>query len=321
MSPLLRRLLPVAVSLSLVAYLAATIDLRAALAHLSFDTALRFAGPLLLWNLATLAIESHCLHRVTAACGHPIEHLAAARIKAACYLLSLLHYTAGAAALSWLLRRRMQTGLAVAVSAVFLIALLDMGSVVGLAALAAAALPEAGAALRGGLLAGLSLAALGGFAFLRAPRTLGLLEPLRALPVLQAARTIRTGWLLELAALRVLFVASYVALTAALFRAFDVEFTLVALAMKVAILLAISAVPIAAAGIGTAQLAFVTLFRGSAPDAELLSMSVLLSLGLTLARALLGLVFSRELVRDVVALQSSTRAESTRSSRDDSRRR
>ena len=321
MSSLLRRALPVVVSLSLVAYLAATIDLRAAADHLSLATTLRFAGPLLLWNFATLAIESHCLHRVTAATGRPIAHLAAARIKAACYLLSLLHYTAGAAALSLLLRRRMETSLVAAVSAVSLIALLDMGSVVGLAALAAAALPEAGAALRGGLLAGLSLAVVGGFVFLRAPRALGPLEPLRALAVLQAARTIRTRWLLELAALRVLFVASYVALTAALFRAFDVDFELVALAMKVAVLLSISALPIAAAGIGTAQLAFVTLFRGSAPEPELLSMSVLLSLGLTLARALLGLLFSRELVREVVALQSSTRAESTRSSRDASRRR
>lgn len=321
MKRVLRRGLPVVVSLALLGYLAATIDLRAALAHLSLDTALRFAGPLLLWNFATLAIEAHCLHRVTAACGHAVSRLAAARIKAACYLLSLVHYTAGAAALSLLLRRRMETGLTEALSAVFVIVLLDMGSVIGLAALAAAGLPDAGAALRGGLLLALAAAVVAGFAFLRTPRSLGPLDALRNIEVLRVARTLPMARLLELVALRVVFVASYVALTAALFRAYDVGFEPVALAMKVAILLAISALPIAAAGLGTAQLAFVTLFRGSAPDAELLSMSILLSIGLSLARALLGLAFARELVREVLALQSSMRAASTRSSRDDSRRR
>ncbi len=317
----LRPALPVAVSISLLVYLARTIDLRAALDHLSLETALRFAAPLLLWNFATLAIEAHCLHRVTAACGRAIDRATAARIKAACYLLNLLHYAAGAAALALLLRRRMGTSLAEAASAVFLIALLDIGSVIGLAVLATAWQPEVAAALRGGLLVALLLCVAGGFAFLRTRRSLGPLERIRDLEVLRAARTIPARRLVELLLLRILFVASYVALTAALFRAFDVEIGLVPLAMKVAILLAISALPIAAAGLGTAQLAFVTLFAGSASDAELLSMSVLLSIGITLARALLGLAFSRELAREALDLQSSMRAASTRSSRDDSRRR
>ncbi len=321
MKRLLRRALPVAVSLSLLGYLAATIDVRAAFARLSLDTALRFAGPLLLWNFATLALEAHCLHRVIDASGHALSRLEAARIKAACYLTSLLHYAAGAATLSLLLRRRTGTGLAEAVSAVFVLVLLDVGSVLGLAALAGAALPGAGTALRGGLLTVLLAGIAAGFGILRTRRSLGPLDALRELEVLRVARTLPLARLLELVALRILFVASYVALTAALFRAYDVGFEPIALAMKVAILLAISALPIAAAGLGTAQVAFVTLFRGSAPDAELLSMSVLLSLGLTLARSLLGLAFSRELVREALALQSSMRAASTRSSRDDSRRR
>ena len=315
-----RVVLPVVVSVSLLAYLAHTIDLRAARGHLSRDTALRFAVPLLLWNFATLAIEAHCLHRVTATCGRAVDRATAARIKAACYLLSLVHYAAGAAALALLLRRRMGTGLAEAASAVFLIALLDMGSVIGLAVLATAWRPEIGSALRGGLLIAFLISVVGGFALLRTRRSLGPLERLRELEVLRAVRTIPARRLVELVVLRMLFVASYVGLTAALFLAFDVEIDLVPLALKVSILLVISALPIAAAGLGPAQLAFVTLFSGSASDAELLSMSVLLSLGLTSARALLGLAFSRELVHEVLELQSSMRAASTRSSRDDSRR-
>ena len=316
-----RVVLPVVVSVSLLAYLAHTIDLRAALGHLSLDTTLRFAVPLLLWNFATLAVEAHCLQRVTAACGRAVDRATAARIKAACYLLSLVHYAAGAAALSLLLRRRMGTGFPEAVSAVFLIALLDMGSVIGLAVLAAAWLPEIENALRGGLLIALLVSVVGGFAFLRTRHSLGPLDRLRELEVLRAVRTIPSRCLVELFVLRILFVASYVGLTAALFRAFDVEIDLALLALKVAVLLVISALPIAAAGLGTAQLAFVTLFSGSASDAELLSMSVLLALGITTARALLGLAFSRELVREVLELHSSMRAASTRSRRDDSRRR
>ena len=87
--------------------LAATIDLRAAIEQLSPETVLRFALPLAPWNAATLAIEGHCLHRVTAACGRPIARTTAARLESACDLLSLFHYAAGATALSFLLRRRM----------------------------------------------------------------------------------------------------------------------------------------------------------------------------------------------------------------------
>lgn len=314
------RLIPVVVSGALLAYLAATIDLRAAARHLSLDIALRFAGPLLLWNFATLLIEAHCLHRVTAAVGHAVSRANAARIKAACYLLSLVHYAAGATALSFLLRRRIGGELAFAASTVFVIALLDMGSVAALAAISAALLPAVGAGLRIGLLLG-SLAALALGLFVLRSSWIDALAFVRALPILHGARTLPIARLAELLVLRLVFVGCYVGLMAGLFRAFEVEIPFASLPFKVAVLLAVSALPIAAAGLGTAQLAFVTLFAGAAPDAVLLSMSIALSLGVVLARASLGLVFSRELVREVVADQSSMRDASTRSSRDASRRR
>ena len=296
--PIARRALPVLVSAGLLAYLAATIDLRAVIGHLAPDTALRFALPLALWNAATLAIEAHCLHRVTAACGRPIARATAARIKSACYLLSLFHYAAGATALSFLLRRRMGTSLSEAASAVFVIALLDGGSVVGMAVLAGACLPTVGTPLRSGLLLGLLAALVAGFLFLRTRRSLGPLERLRELELLRAIRTIPSQTLAELVLLRILFVACYVGLVGGLFWAFGVEVSPVSLALKVAVLLLISALPIAVAGLGTAQVAFVSLFSGSASPAELLSMSILMSVALTLARALLGLAFARELTRE-----------------------
>ncbi|MBY0399478.1 flippase-like domain-containing protein [Myxococcota bacterium] len=295
---LARRALPIAVSAALLAYLAFRIDVRAALDHLSLATTLRFLAPLAVWNGVTLLIEAHCLHRVTAACGQAISRTTAARIKSACYLLSLFHYAAGATALSFLLRRRMQTSLARAASAVFVIALLDMGSVAGMAMLAGGLLPTLGAGLRSGLLLALLAAVAGGFFLLRTQRSLGPLDYLRELEILEAFRTLPTTTLVELVGLRIGFVACYVAMVAGLFWAFGVSIGPAELALKVAVLLLISALPIAVAGIGTAQVAFVTLFAASAPEDLLLSMSLLLSIALTLARAALGLAFAGELSRE-----------------------
>ena len=295
---IIRRALPVIVSAALLAYLAATIDLRAAIDHLSPETVLRFVLPLVLWNATTLAIEGHCLHRVTAACGRPIARTTAARLKSACYLLSLFHYAAGATALSFLLRRRMGSSLAEAASAVFVIALLDAGTVLGMAALAGALLPTVGTALRSGLLLGLLAALVAGFLLLRTRRSIGPLDRLRELEILRAIRTIPSPTLAELVFLRILFVACYVGMVGGLFWAFGVEIAPISLALKVAVLLLISTLPIAVAGIGTAQVAFVSLFSGSTSQAELLSMSILMSVALTLARALLGLAFARELTRE-----------------------
>jgi Lysylphosphatidylglycerol synthase TM region len=331
------RILPVLVSVALLGYLASTIDLRAAARSLTLDIGLRFALPLLAWNFATLLIEAHSLHRVTAAVGHAVSRTSAARIKSASYLLSLVHYAAGATVLAFLIRRRIGGDLAFAASTVFVIALLDIGSVAGLAALSAALLPTVGAGLRTGLLLGMLATLAAGLFVLRSSWPFGsaaestggslgglasrTLERLRELPILHGARTLPIARLAELLALRLVFVCCYVALMAGLFRAFEVEVPLASLPFKVAILLAVSALPIAAAGLGTAQLAFVKLFSGAAPDAVLLSMSIALSIGVVLARSSLGLVFSRELVREGIAAQSSMRDASTRSSRDASRRR
>jgi uncharacterized membrane protein YbhN (UPF0104 family) len=295
---LARRAIPIAVSAALLAYLGFRIDLRAALEHLTLATTLRFLAPLAAWNGVTLLIEAHCLHVVTAACGRAISRATAARIKSACYLLSLFHYAAGATALSFLLRRRMGGSLARAASAVFVIALLDVGSVAGMALLAGALLPTVGAGLRSGLLLTLLGGVAAGFFVLRTRRSLGPFDRIRELEILGAFRTIPIATLLELIALRIVFVACYVGMVAGLFRAFGVDIGIAELALKVAVLLLISALPIAVAGIGTAQVAFVTLFAARAPDDVLLSMSILMSIALTVARALLGLAFAGELSRE-----------------------
>lgn len=297
----LRVALPFAISAGLLAWVFSRIDAREALAYARGEVVLRFLGPLLLFNVATLLIEARCLHRVAGATRASLGIWTAARIKAASYLLSVLNYAVGAAGLSVLLRRRAGVGLADAASMVFLITLFDIGSVLASVAIGASFLEVEALGVRIGLVGALIAAIGAGFVFLRAPVGLGALDGLRQLDVFRAPRTAPIPLLIELGCLRSLFVLCYVALAWSLFAAFGIEIGLARAALGIAILLIVSVLPIAAGGLGTGQIAFVAIFSGLAPDAELLAASILFSLGLVSMRALLGLVFAPEYTREALA--------------------
>jgi Lysylphosphatidylglycerol synthase TM region len=296
----LRVVLPFAISAALFAYLFARVDARAVGDAITMDIVMRWVPALLLFNLVTLGIEAVCLSRVTNVADATLDHWTAARIKAACYLLSVLNYAAGAAGLSVLLRRRAKLGLGDAASIVFLISLFDIGAVLGLAAIGATFLETDALGIRIGLIVSLIACIVAGFVFLRVPLRLGLLESLRRLDVFRAPRTASFSILLELGLLRILFVGCYVALAGSLFWAFGIEVDTMRLSLNVAILLAVSALPIAAGGLGTGQWVFIELFRDFGSDAELLAASLVFSLGLISSRALLGWIFALEFTREAL---------------------
>jgi hypothetical protein len=293
-----RIVIPFAISVALFAYLFSRIDAIAVGDAMTTTIALRWALPLVIFNVVTLAIESHCLHRVAVASGTLLDHWTAARIKAACYLLSVLNYVLGAAGLSVLLRRRAGFKLADAASMVFLISLLDVGAVLGLAALGAGFLRSSALGIRIGLIGSMIAVILAGFLFLRFPTRVARLD------VFRAPRTASISLLLSLGTLRVIFLLCYVALTGALLWAFEIEVGPIRLGLNVAIMLAVSALPIAAGGLGTGQLAFVELYRGLAPEAELLAASLVLSFGLISTRALLGASFALEFTREALSAKN-----------------
>lgn len=297
----LRRVLPFVVSGVLLAYLFERIDVRVALDHLTLGRTLRFLPPLALFSVATLVIEAQCLHRVVAANAHvaaPLDRITAARIKAACYLLGVLNYALGAGGLSVLLRRRTGTTIAAAVGMVFVISLFDVGSVLAWTGVGGALLPESAELIRFGVIGGLIAAIVAGFAFLRAPVPLGPLERVRALPILAPARTAPFSLLVEIGLLRLVFVGCYVGLVGALVGGFDVSVSPVELAFNVGVMLVVSALPVAAGGLGTGQVVFVELFSGAAADPVLLAMSVLFSMAMIVSRALIGLLFASEFARE-----------------------
>jgi hypothetical protein len=143
-----------------------------------------------------------------------------------------------------------------------------------------------------------------GFVVLRAPFSLGPLNRLRESRVLRAARTLPLSVLFRLASLRLIFTANFVALGWAALYGFGVtDIPLLSLATNICILLAVSALPIAAAGLGTGQVVFVELFKAWGEPATLLAASLTLSMGLIVTRASVGLLFAREFTAEALAAQ------------------
>jgi|GEM_PF-969082 len=299
-----RRTVPFVISAALLTYVFRRIDIRIALDHLTADVVLRFMAPLALFSIVTLLIEAQCLHRVIGANpndARPLSRFTAARIKAACYLLGVLNYAIGAAGLSVLVRRRTGASIAVAVGMVFLVSLFDIGSVLAWVALGGVWLQTETYGLRIGLV-GLMIAAIAaGFVFLRLPIALGPLDSIRDLPLFRAARDAKLTLLFEIGVLRLLFVGCFVLLVRGLFWSFEVDASWGELAFKVGIMLVVSALPIAAGGLGTGQIVFVELFSGAASEPRLLAMSVVFSMAMIVSRALIGLLFASEFAREALA--------------------
>lgn len=296
----LRRTLPFAVSAAILAFLLARVDTSAVAQELRPRALVVLAIAVLAYGTIALGLEAISLARVTAAAGARLPLATCARLKAASYPLSLLHYGLGAAAMTVLLHRRARLPVSNAAGMVLLLSSLDLGVLLALGLAGAAFLETETAALRAGVVGGAVLAIAGGFALLRAPITLGPLERLRRLAVFDALRQASARLLAELACLRLLFVLSFVALGAVALAAFDVRVPAGDLVVGVAVVALVAALPIALSGLGTGQAAFVVLFRPWADPERLLACSLALSAALIALRAALGLFFAREFTREAL---------------------
>jgi len=147
----------------------------------------------------------------------------------------------------------------------------------------------------------LLLAAPLGLIALRTERSLGPLDRLRNLQLMRSVREMPSERLVELLALRTLFVAVFVALGGVALAAFGIRPPLGDLIVGFSAIALISALPIAVAGLGTGQLAFVYLFRASADAEALLAASLALSAGIILLRIALAATYAREFTREALA--------------------
>jgi uncharacterized membrane protein YbhN (UPF0104 family) len=293
---ILRIGLPFAVSGGLLFWLLARFDFRAVMAELSLDVVAVLLPALALYGAVSLYLEAQSLVRVFASSAQPIDLWTGARVRAASYLFQLFHNLLGAGVMAVLLRRRTGLSLADAGGAVAFVSALDLGVMLVLGTIVLVDEPLSRV--------GLSLLAIGGIAggltLLRSSVDLGPLESLRALALFRAPRTTPLRPLLELVVLRITFVASFVGIAASALLAFDVHVPLAPLITGVVGVAVVAALPIALAGLGTGQAAFVYLFRDYADPETLLACSLALSAGLLALRGALGLFFARELTQEAL---------------------
>ena len=283
-------------SIGLLGWLLARFDFRAVLDEMSARSAMVLLPALIVYGAITLYLEAHSLLRVFTSSERPIDTWTGAQVRASSYLFTLLHFAVGAGVMAVLLRRRTGLSLADAAGAVGFISAIDLGVLLTLGAIVLLETPLAQVGMA--LLAVGGIA--GGLALLRTPADLGPLERLRSLALFRAPRTTPLRPMIELLAIRVVFVACFITLAGAALLGFGVEVPLGPLIVGVIGVAVVGALPIALAGLGTGQAAFVYLFRDYADPATLLACSLALSAGLLALRGAIGVFFARELTREAM---------------------
>ncbi len=301
-----RRLLPVAVSALALYWVLRQVDPEKLAAALSWDIAAVLVPAFVVYGIVTLVLEAVSIARLLHPAPPDFTLLTAARIKSATYLLGIVNYTLGAAALTVLLRRRAGIGLGRAASVVLLISSVDLLVLLALAALAAtvavtsAAQQEDTRVLIGSLLALGTAGFFGGLVLLRAPVSLGPLERVRSLAVFEALRTTPLLRLAELALWRLAFSSCFIGLGALAFYAFGIAPPASVLVVGMVFIGVVAALPIAIAGLGTVQIAIVSFFGAHADRETLLALSLVLTAGMIALRVAIGLAFAREFTQEAL---------------------
>jgi hypothetical protein len=106
--------------------------------------------------------------------------------------------------------------------------------------------------------------------------------------------------LIELGVLRLVFAMTFVSLIAVALHSFGITVPPSQLIVSTLAVALVSALPIAVAGIGTGNAAFVYLFRQYADPQTLLACSLAVSAGMIGFRAGIGLLFAREYASEAI---------------------
>jgi len=305
---LFRRILPALVSAVALGWLLSSIEISALWAALSWKVVVVLLPGLLVYGAVTLVLEAASLLLLMQSRPADFGLWTAARIKSASYLLGIVNYALGAGALTILLRRRAGVGLGESASVVLLITSVDMLILMIMAAAGTTLMETGTPAVRAGVFALLVVGFVVGMIVLRMPANLGPIERLRSLTVFEALRTTPIGRLGKLAAMRVCFTSSFIALGGVAFAAFGIEVPTSDLVVGMVFVGVVSALPIAVAGLGTGQIAVVEAFGHVASRETLLALSLVLTACMLGLRAGMGLSMAREFTREALEETRKTEA-------------
>jgi hypothetical protein len=305
---LFHRILPALVSAGALAWLLSSIELSALWAALSWNVMVVLLPGLLVYGVVTLVLEAASILLLTESRPADFGLWTAARIKSASYLLGIVNYALGAGALTILLRRRAGMGLGESASIVLLITSVDMLILMIMAAAGTTLMQTGTPAVRAGVFTLLVAGFVVGMIVLRMPAKLGPIDRLRSLTVFEALRTTPIARLGKLAAIRVCFTSSFIALGGVAFVGFGIEVPLSDLVVGMVFVGVVSALPIAVAGLGTGQIAVVEAFGHLASRETLLALSLVLTACLLGLRAAIGLSMAREFTREALEESRATEA-------------
>jgi uncharacterized membrane protein YbhN (UPF0104 family) len=294
-------LLPVAVSAAAFVLLVRRIDFGEVLQQVDTGVAVKLIPAVLIYGVVSLWIEAQTLSYLAAPSSALLGKWTYARMKAASYPLGLLNYALGAGGLTYLLRRRGGLRISEAAGIVILIALFDLGLLLLLSALGVMLLSTQKLAIQASVIAVGIIGIAAGFVFLRANVSMGALDRVRDLELFRAARETPMERLAVLAFLRLGFVVSFILLFGAALAAFGISVPVGDLVVGTAAVSLVASLPIAVAGLGTGQVAFVYMFRHWGSPEVLLASNLALTAALILMRAGIGLIFAREFTREALA--------------------
>jgi hypothetical protein len=296
----MQRALPAVVSIAVLAWLFAQVDGQGLVDALTWRVAAVIVPATLLYGAASLLLEAWAIRALIE---HPPPGLSLseiARIKCASYLLGIVNYALGGAALAVLLQRRTRLTLGQAGSLVLLISATDFAVVLAVVGIGAAFVEAIAPGLRVGLLVvGIASFVIGLFV-LRVQRSLGRLDHLRTLPIFHVLRTAPLPELAKLVVIRTAFVLCFVGISTSAFIAFETPAPFPEIVVGMLVVGFVAGLPIAIAGLGTSQVAFLQIFEAYASEETLLAQSLVLSTSMLLLRALMGLVFAREYTREAL---------------------
>ncbi len=296
----LKRTLPLLVSVAVLLFLFGRMDLTALRDALTWRVAAVLVPSFLAYGAVTLLLEAVSLRLLLKAPPGEFGVWIAARLKSASYLVGIVNYALGVGALAILLRRHTRLSLGEAASLVLLISSSDLVVVLGMAGAGAALVEASTPTVQAGVIAAAMLAFFGGLALLRVPGSLGPFDRIRSLAVFEGLRSVPLPRLGALLVLRVCFTSCFVAVCGASFYAFDVRPPLAEIIVGVLVVAVVAGVPIAVAGLGTSQAAFLFIFAEYAPPELLLAQSLALTVCMLGLRGAMGLVFAREFTREVL---------------------
>lgn len=216
--------------------------------------------------------------------------------RGASYLLGILNYAAGSAAMAVYFKRRFGVGIVQGGASLLLLMLVDLGLVVIAVLVGGSALPPESANWMPWIRAVGLLFVLGAIAhlvFWRAPWSWGPLEKIRELPQLSGFRdaTLKDYALLGL--IRAPVTMIYIAMHVSTLAAFGIAVPFARMLVYVPVQMLIAVVPVSPSGLGTVQAAQMFLYEPYADVDTVVAYGLALAFGFNLPRLLIGVLALR----------------------------